>query len=299
MSVGDCPELNPIGTCGLFGECVNASSGQLQCLCRSGWKQSREMALFFVTEEDFDEGRSFCHGNDIFLTLLYGIALVAVVIIFIYQMSLVKKRSQLKRLTPFIIGCILSISFCVYRLVLFDEALFGSDLTFSIIIANNIFLDLTAITIFLQKYFKYLTKRVPFSDAKLLKRFKRFKTICLALTFLDLVNCQFFWIPLNFSDKTGLGQIVLRVSFGIAGIRGIFFGYTADNVFDQFLKDMRDLINVEKQILDVAPATNPSPVVTVIVTRLLPRTEDLRFVALTLAGVFTGFMLVPAIWPLM
>lgn len=136
--------------CGINSVCSNISSSSNICSCKEGYFINSD----FITNNNNNNIKSSCYGNEIAFYVLYSITLfVTLLTIFIYSIN-IKKKSQFKRLIPFYLTmcfCLILPSLKIYS---FNQFNIGQNILVTLIYGLTLIFNSIAITIFLFKYVK-------------------------------------------------------------------------------------------------------------------------------------------------
>eukprot|EP00924_Labyrinthula_sp_SR-Ha-C_P006528 snap_masked-scaffold_38-processed-gene-0.26-mRNA-1 protein AED:1.00 eAED:1.00 QI:0/-1/0/0/-1/1/1/0/400 len=245
-----CFKLFPAGECSFHGTCVVVESIdnttlQERCECKPGWSQSKEMSLFFLDEADIDVNQvGLCTQNNSVLTSLYIIALVSTIIAFIDQVVRIRKKKQVVRLFPLLLGFLLNIFLCAYKLSDFDGVNLGQDPLFTALVFNTILLYIASISISFQRYIFYILKRTKLGNQELVKRAKLFATISNYVLLSDFIIYQMQWVSVFMPRKTGYN--VIRIFFGLTLFRNQYTNYMVYTLFGTITRDLRTYLVLAK-----------------------------------------------------
>ena len=127
-----------------------------------------------------------CNTNSIALYLICASLLLIAVSGILQHLIRIKKRSQLKRLVPFLFACTIISTACVYKMIKLNANL-GEDffltLVFAFIFWDHIFVERIFVNKFLAYQYKTLQiKTTPY--AKLIDRLKIMLNACVVFGFI-------------------------------------------------------------------------------------------------------------------
>eukprot|EP00924_Labyrinthula_sp_SR-Ha-C_P006531 snap_masked-scaffold_38-processed-gene-0.25-mRNA-1 protein AED:1.00 eAED:1.00 QI:0/0/0/0/1/1/2/0/374 len=239
----NCFELFPAGECSVYGTCVvvdspDNSTFQERCVCDPGWSQSKEMSLYFLDKEDIkDRKLGLCTHNDTILTALYIFALVATIMAFLHQILKITKKKQLIRLFPLLLGFLLNIFLCTYKLSDFDGVNLGQDPLFTALFRNMELLYIAAVTISFQRYIFYILKRTQLGNLELTKKARVFSTTSNYVLLSDFIIYQVLWLTIFMPRK--IGYNVIRIFLGLTLVRNQFTLFMVYTLFGTIIRDLR------------------------------------------------------------
>eukprot|EP00924_Labyrinthula_sp_SR-Ha-C_P006529 snap_masked-scaffold_38-processed-gene-0.28-mRNA-1 protein AED:1.00 eAED:1.00 QI:0/-1/0/0/-1/1/1/0/399 len=243
-----CFKLFPVGTCANHGTCVLEDSTenttfQERCECEPGWSQSKEMSLFFLDETDIDVNQvGLCTQNNSMLTSLYIIALVSTIIAFIDQVARIRKKKQVVRLFPLLLGFLLNIFLCAYKLSDFDGVNLGQDPLFTAFIMNTILLYLASVLISFERYIFYIIRRTKLGNQELIRRARFFSKISNYVFLSDFIIYQMLWLSVFMPRKVGYN--VIRIFFGLTLFRTLYTLFMVYTLFGTITRDLRTYLTL-------------------------------------------------------
>mmetsp|Transcript_15058 Transcript_15058/g.18256 ORF Transcript_15058/g.18256 Transcript_15058/m.18256 type:complete len:232 (-) Transcript_15058:71-766(-) len=222
MSSPNCVELVPLSVCG-HGNCAMSSF----CECDSGWSKTTEFALY-LTEEQYENGTEnlTCDTQTIVLRILYGVAACFHLGSVVVHLLTVKKKSQLKRLTPLMIAQITTAAYSILRVVDIDRRI-TEDILATFMFAISLFFASTAPMIFYNKFIAYQAKSLPIgtggSENNGLRMFKpnHLKRAQYALVTLDLV-CLILLLVSPSMKQWKPKVVLLKWFFGLHSFRMLY-----------------------------------------------------------------------------
>eukprot|EP00924_Labyrinthula_sp_SR-Ha-C_P006530 snap_masked-scaffold_38-processed-gene-0.29-mRNA-1 protein AED:1.00 eAED:1.00 QI:0/-1/0/0/-1/1/1/0/399 len=249
-----CFELFPVGKCGNQGTCVVVDSPDNttlleRCECASGWSQSREMSLFFLDEEDIVVNEvGLCTHNESVLTVLYALALVAGVIACVDQVVRIRKKKQVVRLFPLLLGFVLNIVLCAYKLSNIEEVNLGEDPLFTALVKNTEICFLASILISFERYIFYIIRRTKLGNQDLITRAKLFSKISKYVFFSDFLIYQILWLSIFLPRKVGYN--VIRIFFGLTLFRTLYTLFMVYILFGTITRDLRTYLSLAKDSIN-------------------------------------------------
>jgi len=230
----DCLALWPSKPCGAFGKCVNGT-----CICENGWTQSLEYNYFVENEYALKFGlcnynESIIQGLLIFYLVLSMMSLVGIIVVSITfnKLSLrVKLTIGSRSLEPVYI---------LYRLV-GDDALFGRDITLSVLYSIAWTVGLATCSFEFAKYISYLNDSyTASSDLRWIsKYFSNWPTFIANAT--CGIGVQFFWISALVDDNQGKALILHRI-FYLSIILNLLYFFLQIHLMGLIAGDMRAVI---------------------------------------------------------
>eukprot|EP00924_Labyrinthula_sp_SR-Ha-C_P006532 snap_masked-scaffold_38-processed-gene-0.24-mRNA-1 protein AED:1.00 eAED:1.00 QI:0/0/0/0/1/1/2/0/367 len=244
----NCFELFPAGECSVYGTCVvvdspDNSTFQERCVCDRGWSQSKEMSLYFLDGEDIDVNQvGLCTQNKSALITVYILALVATIMAFVHQSSRITKKKQLIRLFPLLLGFVLIIFLCAYKLSDFDGVNLGQDPLFTALFRNTELLNIAAVTISFQRYIFYILKRTQLGNLKLTKKVRVFSTASNYVLLSDFIIYQVLWTTIFLAR--GVGYNVLRVFLFLTLFRNQYTLFMVHILYGTITRDLRSFLSL-------------------------------------------------------
>lgn len=274
----ECLQLQPGSACGLFGSCevtetevlvdsnIKQNVSLSSCVCDPGWSQTEEMQLYFLTPEELEAGQGMCIHNTLLLSTLYGLAALISLFGIIYQAIKVRKKKQLVRLAPFFLALGLTVGICTVKSALSDTALFGGSIVFTVVTGNLLFFVFLAVGIFVRKYLKYLTTKVPFSNQRSVRKYKFFRKVNVILMGVNLFLFQLLWVSMIIPKQQTVGKVLLRAVFGVVACQTCYTLFMINSILNGVLSDMKKLVALNNRsrassviTLNVGPKSQTSP----------------------------------------
>jgi len=277
--------LWPASECGLHGICETANEnnttiGSPFCVCDEEWTHSEEF-------DYFSGGSSFtgvCGYNKSHVRVLYTVCAAVTGISLILQLVVIRKKSQLKRLWAAILSLLFPFSASMVRLNNQSSALFGKNLFFMFLVAHGNAFILVAISIFLMRYVRYMSRKNPWMSPKMKKLISHFGEWQKFIILGDITIHQLVWIS-YFTDAS-VAVVFLRICQFFMLVRVFYIMYFSQMLMGQYIRDLNEVKILNNSFTDRTNAMKEQrQVITELVTQHIPRARAFRRVSF-----FFGFM---------
>uniref|UniRef100_A0A7S3PM80 Uncharacterized protein n=1 Tax=Aplanochytrium stocchinoi TaxID=215587 RepID=A0A7S3PM80_9STRA len=242
-----CLQFGIAPTCGWNGKCVTpGENGSSFCECDSGFSQTLEFN-YFVEEEALDT--SICVYNQGLVLTLYGLVLIvagfATILILITKSS----RNDVYGHRFTLLSYASAIAGSIQRLMNPDEAIFGIDVPFTILMAGAVVFNRIYNYNFLVTQLDYFSKKfsspVYYND-KVVMRINRMKSFLFWLVIIEFVTTLVFFIGSALTPRRQIGLYFIRLFCGFTTIsftcRGMVFLYS----INELNRDMQAIIRFAK-----------------------------------------------------
>eukprot|EP00924_Labyrinthula_sp_SR-Ha-C_P001003 snap_masked-scaffold_7-processed-gene-10.46-mRNA-1 protein AED:1.00 eAED:1.00 QI:0/-1/0/0/-1/1/1/0/360 len=245
----ECFEVNNLGPCGFGGTCeitdLNETNGLDEvCRCFKGWRQSKEMAIFFLDEQDIgEEGIALCQEHVLATQSIYCLILLTTIIALGSQFLSLRKKQQILRIWPFLLGNLLQISFAVYKLVDPVDAVLGLNLRFTFLVANSILFFLISMIIFFEKYISYIIRCTMMRTHGIIKAAQQHRKQTPVVIVYDILICQALWCAGFLTRPQNYAAI--RIVFSLFILRIVYTGVLLYVLYGILIKDMKMFLSLE------------------------------------------------------
>eukprot|EP00924_Labyrinthula_sp_SR-Ha-C_P012576 snap_masked-scaffold_10-processed-gene-10.28-mRNA-1 protein AED:1.00 eAED:1.00 QI:0/0/0/0/1/1/2/0/356 len=167
-----------------------------------------------------------CDQHDATIQILYILSMVIIVLVNLPHIFLIKKRSQFKRLFPFLIANLLAFIGLLYKLrnLHNPEVAYAIDVFFTLVFLSSISGGGLACLVFIQKYIKWESAMIRTEEKKnktILRRFSYAQKVCAFIIFLAailsvmtlFIDDKKFAFPIAFSSHILMLFTVLYIIY--------------------------------------------------------------------------------------
>ena len=232
-----CPDLLPHGSgCGFFASC-EVETETATCVCDSGWIQSLDFAVFAENAEEI-----VCNAHVLTIKTLYGLGALCALITFSVNLAVIQNREQFCRHLPLLAAFIATAVSMGYKVLAFDVAHVGNQLTYTILISGMFLMWCYGAARFHLKWCNFLeNQRQSFQpDSGMVKLWWRrnSKRVLHVFYYTDFLVCSSFPLLLLVEDPDTKSAL-FRLLFALMAFRYLVQMFLAVLVYSEFIKMTR------------------------------------------------------------
>ena len=218
--------------------------------------QSDEFALY-LSEEEFvnSTGHLVCDTNDTILLVMCIIALLTTAASLFLHISMIKRRSQLRRLAPLLFSYILASLYFILRIPDPANIKLGQDITTTVIFAAHSVTSTVASVVYYSRFLAYQAKstvdRFGVSDSKQRKfdvaSMQRMMYSVLLLSIVSFISL----LASAFTENYKIDAILLKIFLAVESTRVAFTIWANVYHVNLILGDIEQLYHAGKKVLAV------------------------------------------------
>mmetsp|Transcript_22307 Transcript_22307/g.28544 ORF Transcript_22307/g.28544 Transcript_22307/m.28544 type:complete len:344 (-) Transcript_22307:1598-2629(-) len=230
-----CVTLRPLSICGYDGICVN----ETLCVCEGGLIQNSEWSFFL---DDLSKENTLpCYSSEELVKAMYFLLGFLSFLALCMHVLLWQRRKVLQRLPAYIF---LVFTFPLgLRRFLDENALFSQDVFHTFLLVFSFGGVGIMATLYNERYLKFQILKLQHwsNKQRVLKNFELAGRIGYLLVFWRILEIPFLFSTLFVSRQTA--SIIIRISFGITTISGVFHGILNHYLLTWLIQAMKELLN--------------------------------------------------------